>query len=58
MTISTRFVSYEHDGTELLAEFAYGDGGNATRPGIMVCHNWAGRGENDGRNARRLAELG
>lgn len=58
MTISTRFVDHFHDGTELLAEFAYDDNASGPRPGIMVCHNWAGRGPNDGRNAHRLAALG
>ena len=58
MTVNTRFVNFEHNRTELLAEFAYDDADTGPRPGIMVCHNWAGRGENDGRNARRLAELG
>lgn len=58
MTISTRFIDYEHDGTALQAEFAADDAVSGPRPGILVCHNWAGRGDNDGRNARRLAELG
>ena len=58
MTITTRFIDHEHDGTALQAEFAVDDAVSGPRPGVMVCHNWAGRGDNDGRNAKRLAELG
>ena len=58
MTIQNRFIDHEHDGAKLRAEFAHDDAVPDARPGVLVCHNWAGRGENDGRNAKRLAELG
>ncbi len=58
MTIHSRTIDYEHDGVALEAEIAWDDTHDEPRPGVLVCHNWAGRGPNDGRNAWRLAELG
>ena len=58
MSIHTRMIDYEHGGVALQAEMAWDDAHDAERPGVLISHNWAGRGPNDGRIARRLAELG
>lgn len=58
MTIRTRPVEYR-DGDRLLAgEVAWDDAAAGPRPGILVAHTWAGRGEAEQDKARQLAELG
>jgi dienelactone hydrolase len=56
--IKERLIAYEHNGTELEGLLAYDDAGEGSRPGVLVAHAWAGRGEFECQKARDLAELG
>ena len=58
MAIKTELVEYTHDGTTLEAYVAYDDGTKDKRPGVLICHAWAGRSEHEENVARKLAELG
>lgn len=56
--IKERLVEYEHNGTRLEGFLAYDDSDGKPRPGILISHAWAGRGEFECQKARDLAELG
>lgn len=56
--IKEELIEYEHNGTVLEGFLAYDDSKQGARPGIMISHAWAGRGEFECNKARKLAELG
>lgn len=56
MAINTRPLSYTIDGKEYEAIVA--SGGDGPKPGVLVCHAWAGRSEGEVGFARELAALG
>lgn len=56
MTINTRYFDYDIDGKTY--EAAIASDGNTARPGILVCHAWAGRSEFEIEKAQALAGLG
>ena len=56
--IKEELLEYEHNGTVLEGFLAYDDGKQGARPGVMISHAWAGRGEFECNKARKLAELG
>lgn len=58
MAIVTRPVEYEHQGVMLEGMLAWDDGIDQPRPGVLVAHTWAGRGDFEIGKARALAELG
>lgn len=58
MSIETRTVEYEHDGTILEGLFAWDTVVSGARPGVLVSHAWAGRGEFENDKAKQLAGLG
>lgn len=58
MSIETRTVEYEHDGTILEGLFAWDTVVSGARPGVLVSHAWAGRGDFENDKAKQLAGLG
>ncbi|MFZ9052228.1 MAG: dienelactone hydrolase family protein [Woeseiaceae bacterium] len=58
MAIQTRLVDYEDAGVVLEGLIAWDDAVEEPRPGILVSHAWAGRGEFEDQKASQLAELG
>jgi dienelactone hydrolase len=54
----TADVEYEYEGTRLVGFLAVDDDRSGTRPGVLIAHDAAGRGEHVKQVARRLAELG
>ena len=58
MSIQTRAVEYFDDDTVLEGLLAWDDEADTPRPGVLVAHAWAGRGEFEDSKARALAELG
>lgn len=63
MTVNTRTVDYEHDGTALQGMLATPDTGNgktggSTRPAVMICHAWAGRSAFENAFAEKMAAWG
>ncbi|MEM9618132.1 MAG: dienelactone hydrolase family protein [Pseudomonadota bacterium] len=56
MTITTRTVDYEIDGVSYEAVLA--SNGADAKPGVMICHAWAGRSDFEVDKAKALAELG
>ena len=58
MGIDTRTVEYRDGNTVLEAYMAWDDSGHDARPGVLVAHAWAGRGEFEENKAEKLAELG
>jgi len=58
MAIHTRTVEYRDGDTVLEAYLAWDDSGNDARPGVLISHAWAGRGELEENKAEQLAELG
>ena len=58
MSIQTRHVEYADGDTILEGLLAWDDAVEGPRPGVMVSHAWAGRGELEDGKARALAELG
>jgi len=56
--IKERLIEYEHDGTVLEGFLAYDSATDKPRPGVLISHAWAGRGEFECQKARDLAELG
>ena len=58
MTIQTRLVEYSDGDTVLEGYLAWDDAADRPRPGVMVSHAWAGRGDLEDGKARALAELG
>lgn len=57
MAILTKNVEYRHDDVVLEAFMACEEGSDP-RPGVLISHTWAGRGEFEEDKACRLAELG
>ncbi len=58
MAIQERLIEYK-DGEILLEAYMAWDGAGADRkPGVLVSHAWAGRGELEQNKAAQLAELG
>lgn len=58
MAIVTKLVEYDHQGVALEGMLAWDDSIAGPRPGVLVAHTWAGRGEFEMGKARALAELG
>ena len=58
MTITTRAIDYDHDGTALEGILAYDDAVSGPRPVILVSHAWAGRSDIEVDFAKRLAAMG
>lgn len=58
MTLQTRAVEYEHNGTTLEGVLAFDDAQSGARPAVLVSHAWAGRTEFEVDMAKRLAGLG
>ena len=58
MSIQTRQVEYTDGDTLLEGLLAWDDAAGGPRPGVMVSHAWAGRGDLEDGKARALAELG
>ncbi len=58
MGIETRLVEYADGDTVLEGLLAWDSALDGPRPGVMVAHAWAGRGELEDAKAVRLAELG
>jgi len=56
--IDTRTVEYRDGDTVLEGYMAWDDTSHDPRPGVLVSHAWAGRGEFEESRAERLAELG
>jgi len=56
MTTTTRAFDYEIDGKTYEAVLA--TSGGAPRPGVLICHAWAGRSPFEEDKAKALAELG
>ena len=58
MSIQTRTIDYQ-DGDKLLEGLiAWDDAHDKPRPGVMVCHAWAGRSQFEDNKAIELARLG
>ena len=58
MSIQTRTIDYQ-DGDRLLEGLiAWDDAHDKLRPGVMVCHAWAGRSQFEDNKAIELARLG
>jgi dienelactone hydrolase len=58
MRIKTRLIEYEDEDDTLEACLAWDDEVEGQRPGILVAHTWAGRGDFEDGKARDLAALG
>ena len=58
MAIQTRHVDYRHHDIVLEGYLAYDDSSSDRRPGVLISHAWAGRGELEENKAELLAELG
>jgi dienelactone hydrolase len=58
MAIQTRSVEYHDGDLALEAYMAWDDSGSDPKPGVLISHAWAGRGELEESKAERLAELG
>lgn len=58
MPIQTRNVEYRDGDVILEGYLAWDDSGSDSRPGVLISHAWAGRGELEENRAEQLAELG
>lgn len=58
MAINARIEEYRLGAQMFSAYFAWDDERPGPRPGVLIAHTWAGRGEFEEDKARRLAELG
>ena len=58
MTIATRKVDYDHNGTALEGVLAFDESQSGPRPTVLVSHAWAGRTDYEIGFAKKLAELG
>lgn len=58
MSIQTRLIEYVDGDTILEGQLAWDDAIDGPRPGVMVCHAWAGRSELEDSKAIDLAKLG
>ena len=52
------FVDYKEADTALEGYLVYDDAATATRPGVMVVHEWTGLGPYERKRAEQLAQLG
>ena len=57
MAITTQTIDYDHDGDALEAYLASPNEDGA-RPGIVICHAWAGRSAFENSYAEKVAEMG
>jgi len=51
-------LHYDHDGVTLEGVLAYDESVSGPRPGVLIVHQWWGRGPQETQRARQLAELG
>jgi dienelactone hydrolase len=51
-------VHYEHDNVALEGVLAYDEAVSGPRPGVLIVHQWWGRGPQETKRARQLAEQG
>ncbi len=51
-------VEYSHNGTKLEGFFAHDDSSAGERPGVLICHTWAGRDDFVIEKAHKLAARG
>jgi dienelactone hydrolase len=58
MRIETRLIEFEDEDDVLEGCLAWDDEVEGPRPGILIAHTWAGRGEFEDGKARDLAALG
>ena len=58
MTIQSRTVDYKDGDTVLEGLVAWDDTHNKPKPGVMICHAWAGRSAFEDNKAVELAKLG
>ena len=58
VTVETRAIEYEHEGSLFEGVLAFEHGANARRPAVLVIHGWEGRSDAQVAFARKLAELG
>jgi dienelactone hydrolase len=58
MTITTRDISYEVDGIEMVGHLAYDDATDNARPSVLLSHEGSGLAANVKQNAVTLADLG
>ena len=58
MAIQTRLVEYKYGDILLESYLAWDDSSSERRPGVLISHAWAGRGELEESKAEMLAELG
>lgn len=58
MGIATRTIEYRDGDVVLESYMAWDDSGSDPRPGVLISHAWAGRGEHEQNKAEQLAELG
>lgn len=58
MSIGTRTIEYRDGERALEAFMAWDEAVGGPRPGVLVAHTWAGRGEAEQAKARELAALG
>jgi len=58
LSIQTRLITYEDGDTVLEGQLAWDDSIDGPRPGVMVCHAWAGRSELENNKATELAKRG
>jgi dienelactone hydrolase len=56
MTVDTRPLIYAHQGHTLESIFAFD--GKGKKPGILICHTWAGRSEFEIGVAKKMVEWG
>jgi dienelactone hydrolase len=58
VAIQTRTIDYSDGDLALEGYMAWDDSGSDPRPGVLISHAWAGRGELEESKAEQLAELG
>lgn len=58
MGIRNRLIEYNDNDSILEGMFAWDDGAESPRPGVLVSHAWSGRSDYEDGKAKRLAELG
>lgn len=56
--LKTWLIPYQHGETQLEGYFAYDDAFKGKRPGVIVIHEWKGRGDYVKRRSEMLARLG
>jgi dienelactone hydrolase len=56
--MAERLIEYTHNGATLEAYMAWDESSPGPRPGVLISHAWAGRGEFECDKARMLAGLG